>query len=64
MRKRWPWLLTSGWVLFGMETLAWAAKKTRIPQEDKGYMQWAVALVAVALICLPAFINPKRSHLT
>jgi hypothetical protein len=46
-----------------MDAVAWAAQKARIPDEDKGYLQWGVAIAALLLVCLPPLINPKRSHL-
>lgn len=63
MRRRLASILYASWTLSLLDSVAWAAKKARIPDEDKGYVQWGIAIGAVALICLPAFINPKRSHL-
>ena len=41
---------------------AWAQTAVRLPEEDKGLVQWAVALGIIILICIPAFMNPKRTH--
>ena len=41
---------------------AWAQNAVRLPEEDKGLVQWAVALGIIILICISAFMNPKRTH--
>jgi hypothetical protein len=43
---------------------AWAQQPADLPNEDKGIVQWLIALGIVALICGAAFLNPKRSHLS
>ncbi len=32
------------------------------PNKDKGMLQWVVMLGILILVCIPAFMNPKRSH--
>jgi len=33
------------------------------PGKDRGFRQWVVMLGLLVLISIPAFMNPKRSHL-
>ena len=33
-------------------------------EETGGYLPWVIAVVIGVVVCLPAFLNPKRSHLT
>lgn len=47
-----------------MATTAWAQKQGRVPGEDAGWLQWGIALGLVVVVCVSAFLNPKRSHLT
>ena len=32
--------------------------------QEAGWVEWAIATGLAVLICITAFINPKRSHLT
>ena len=34
----------------------------RLPGKDAGVMQWVIGLGLALLICITAFINPKRTH--
>ncbi len=43
---------------------AFAQRPTSVPGEDKGLMQWLVAVVLVGLVVATAFMNPKRTHQT
>lgn len=43
--------------------LLWAQEPGALPKEDKGIVQWVVAVGLILLICASAFLNPKRSHL-
>lgn len=45
-------------------TSALAQSPARLPGEDKGWVQWLIALGILVLISASAFLNPKRSHLT
>lgn len=47
-----------------MAATAWAQKQGRVPNEDGGWLQWGIAAGLVVVVCVPAFLNPKRSHLT
>ena len=42
---------------------AWAQRPARLPGDDKGFMQWLIAVGITILVCIPAFMNPKRTHL-
>lgn len=42
---------------------AFAQMDARLSGEDKGILQWVVALGIVILMAAIAFMNPKRSHL-
>ena len=33
------------------------------PGKDKGILQWVIMLGIFILICIPGFMNPKRSHM-
>lgn len=49
-------------------TLVWAApamaqRSAKPPGDDSVTMQWAIAIGLLVVIGLPAFLNPKRSHL-
>ena len=43
---------------------AWAQRPGRLPNEDAGWLQWLIAVALTVVICAPALLNPKRSHLT
>lgn len=67
-RRRWcmrPWsaILVAVLWLHGVGADAWAQRPARLPNQDAGYLQWGVALGLAAVICLSAFLSPKRSHL-
>jgi hypothetical protein len=64
-RRTRRWLTSLAAAGAGLSVLAeplLAQTRARLPGEDKGMWQWAVA-GAIAVLCLvTAFINPKRSH--
>lgn len=35
----------------------------RLPEEEGGLLQWCIAAGIVLVVCITAFLNPKRSHL-
>ncbi|MCC7292126.1 MAG: hypothetical protein IT449_08720 [Phycisphaerales bacterium] len=41
---------------------AFAQQRWSPPNKDKGMLQWVVMLGILILICIPSFMNPKRSH--
>lgn len=47
-----------------LSTTAWAQRPGRLPNEDGGLLQWVIAVALSVVICAPALLNPKRSHLT
>lgn len=50
-------------IVHGSALSAWAQKPTRPPEGDGGVLPWVVALGIAVVICVTAFLNPKRSHL-
>ena len=63
MRHAWLRTLVAAAVVHGAALSAWAQKPTRPPEDDSGILQWAIAAGIVVVICVTAFLNPKRSHL-
>ncbi len=51
-------------VIHASTTVALAQRPGRLPGEDGGWLQWVAAAVLALVICLAAFMNAKRSHLT
>ena len=43
---------------------AWAQRSTGLGDDEGVILRWAIAAGVVVIIGLPAFLNPKRSHLT
>ena len=35
-----------------------------LPDDDDKFIRWGIAAGVIVIIALPAFLNPKRSHLT
>ena len=65
IRSGWRWGPTLAVLAVHLSaSAAWAQQTARIADDDKGLWQWGIALVLAGVICLVAFINPKRSHLT
>ena len=70
-RKRAKASLAGGWTvaLTGLivhlsAMSAWAQKPAVLPGEDKGWLQLGIGAGVLIVICMAAFINPKRSHLS
>jgi hypothetical protein len=42
---------------------AWAQRPARLPEDESGILQWVIAAGIAVVICVTAFLNPKRSHL-
>ena len=40
-----------------------AQQTGNLPEEESGLLQWCIAAGIVLVICITAFLNPKRSHL-
>jgi len=47
----------------GSALSAWAQKPTKPPEGDSGVLPWVIAAGIAVVICITAFLNPKRSHL-
>jgi hypothetical protein len=43
--------------------VAFAQQAARLPDEDGGLLQWAIAAGIAGVVLVTAFLNPKRSHL-
>ena len=50
-------------IVHGSALSAWAQKPTKPPEGDSGILQWVIAAGIAVVICVTAFLNPKRSHL-
>ena len=42
---------------------AQAQRTGKVPDEEGGLLQWCIAAGIVLVVCITAFLNPKRSHL-
>ena len=58
----WHWVVMI-WLILANTSSALAQRSARLPEEDNGLIQWAIGAGIVILIGIPAFLNPKRSHL-
>jgi glycosyltransferase involved in cell wall biosynthesis len=65
-RSRRPWIvLLVGLAVQFAGASAWAQRPVhQMPEEESSLLPWGIALGLAAIICLSAFLNPKRSHLT
>jgi hypothetical protein len=55
------WLVALGMVaLHG--SMALAQSPANVPEPEGTMVTWAVSAGLLVIICLPAFLNPKRSH--
>lgn len=44
---------------------AYAQRPSLLAREETGgFLPWIIAVGIGVVVCLPAFLNPKRSHLT
>ncbi len=62
-RPSW-WIAAGGLAMHLTAATVWAQKRGRVPDEDSGWLQWGIAVGLAVVICVSAFLNPKRSHLT
>jgi hypothetical protein len=51
------------WVVLISTGSLFAQEAGRLPKQDKGILQWVIAIVLTILIVFPGFMNPKRTHL-
>ncbi len=42
---------------------AWAQKPVRVVDEEGGLLSWGILAGALILVCIPAFLKSKRSHM-
>lgn len=63
MKHAWLKTVFAAVIVLGSVLPAWAQKPTRPPEGDGGVLPWVVALGIAVVICVTAFLNPKRSHL-
>ncbi len=63
MRHTWLSTLVAAAAVHGAAFSAWAQKPARPAEDDSGVLQWVIAAGIVVVICVTAFLNPKRSHL-
>ena len=63
MRMKWT-LVVAALAIHLTAGAAFAQSQGRVPGEDGGMIQWAMAAGLALVICGPAFLNSKRSHLT
>ena len=60
-------LMTSG-AAYAVQALFAATARAQapatLPGEDGGLLQWVVAIGIALVVCLAAFLNAKRSHMT
>lgn len=47
----------------GSALSAWAQRPTKPPEDESGILTWVIAAGIAIVICVTAFLNPKRSHL-
>lgn len=44
--------------------MAWAQAPAAMPTEENTWLKWAISAGLVVAVCLPAFFNAKRSHMS
>ncbi len=50
-------------IFLGLTLSAWAQKPTKPIEGDGGVLPWVIGAGIAVVICVTAFMNPKRSHL-
>ena len=63
MKHAWLKTVIAAVIVHGSALSAWAQKPTKPPEGDGGFLPWVVAAGIAVVICVTAFLNPKRSHL-
>jgi len=41
---------------------AWAQRAAKVAEDEKGWLQWGIAAGLAVVICVAAFISPRRSQ--
>ncbi|GAG39491.1 unnamed protein product [marine sediment metagenome] len=63
MRLRPTWVVAAGALAIHFSTApAWAQRPGHVVEEEGGLLQWGIAVGLAIVICVSAFLNPKRSH--
>lgn len=64
MRLRRIWVVAAGALAIHFSTApAWAQRAGRVAEEEEGgLLRWGIAVGLAIVICVSAFLNPKRSH--
>jgi len=55
-------LIASYVLLFTLTTPAFAQKPAQVAESEGGILPWLIAAGICGVICISAFLNPKRSH--
>lgn len=63
MKWRLKRVLLPLWFVLCTTGSLFAQEAGRLPKQDKGIVQWVIAVVLTILIVFPGFMNPKRTHL-
>ena len=70
-RREWRWLrrwrvaLLVGLAVQLAGAPAWAQRPVQqMPEEESSMLPWGIGLGLAAIVCVTAFLNSKRSHLT
>jgi len=63
LKVRWLNLVVMGVALSALASPAWAQKPVKPPEGDSGILSWVIAAGIAVVVCVTAFMNPKRSHL-
>ena len=63
MKHVWLRVVGAAVVVHGSALSAWAQKPAKLAEDDSGILQWVIAAGIAVVICVTAFLNPKRSHL-
>ncbi|MGB2988066.1 MAG: hypothetical protein WBE26_19530 [Phycisphaerae bacterium] len=64
-RPQQRWVMLAGMLVvhFAAAT-AWAQQEASAPEEEGGLLKWGIAAGLAVVVCISAFLNPKRSHLS
>jgi len=58
------YLIWGGCVLHGLAGSVFAQDQGRLANEDSGLLPWLITGGLIVIVCITAFINPKRTHLS
>jgi len=63
VKRVWLNTLLAAVVVHAIALPAWAQRPAKPPEDEITVMQWVVAVGIAVVICVTAFMNPKRSHM-